>query len=409
MSKNARATAARCAVAVAATWAAGLAHAGWVPSLVQAATGQTFVQVVNDRGEAGGYVRTVATVAGRGGPRQVVTDHAFFFDGVGVTNDAALWARTGVQAKDINRSGQVLFGNFVSDHGVQSTVAGSATALNDAGQLAATVQVGLFADGVFHTALGRLDGSFQDLGALGGKVSQSQALNNRGQVVGFSQYPGSGTDIHAVLYDGQALIDLGQLLDPAAASFATGINDDGTVIGTVNTALGGRGFVYRNGAMALLALQGSTGQGTTTAAAVNAAGQVVATSCVLGALCEVLLDNQGQVSVLGRMAGFSTSAVGLNDRGQVLVQTEGTGDQDFGLWDQGTLLNLDDLVASLGFTDVTSATLASGYLAGYGTLANGQTQSFLLRDTGNSVPEPASALLVTAALAALVVPQRRKR
>jgi probable HAF family extracellular repeat protein len=396
----------RAAVAVAATGAAGLAQAGWVASSVQATTGQTFVQVVNDQGQAAGYVRTTSA-GGRGGT--VVTNRGFFFDGQSVVNDPSLWALTGAAATDINRSGQVLFGARLYSAGALTTVAGSPVALNDAGQTATIVQVGAYADGVFHAALGQADGSFQDLGLLGGKKSQAKALNNAGQVVGFSQYPGGGVGIHAVLYNGQTLVDLGQLLDPAASSFGTGINDAGTVIGSLLTASGNRAFVYRGGAMSLLALQGSTGVGTTTADAVNAAGQVLGTSCAGVALCEVMLDNQGQISVLGRLAGASTQGVALNDRGQALVSATINGDLDYGLWDHGTMLNLDELVAGLGFTDVAYATLANGFLAGYGTLASGLTQSFLLRDTGSAVPEPASGLLVLGALVALRAARRRGR
>jgi probable HAF family extracellular repeat protein len=415
----------RVAVAVAATVAVGAAHADWIAASVQATSGQTYLQVVNDQGQAAGFARTSSTRASRVGPVTTFSDRALFLDGQGVLSEVGLTGTStsatvkGASALDINRNGQVLFGG---SFGIRlyspgaltplTTVAGSPVAINDAGQQASTVQIGPYADGVNHLALGRTDGSFQDLGALGGKKSQAMALNNLGQVVGFSQFAGSpgAYDTRAVLYEGQSLIDLGQLLSPTASSFATGINDAGTVIGSLLTASGNRAFIYRDGTMSVVALNGGTGVGTTTAAAVNAASQVLLTSCAVATGCEVKLEDRGQISVLGQLAGVDTQGVALNDRGQALVSATINGDLDYALWDHGTMLNLDELVAGLGFTDVAYATLANGYLAGYGTLASGQTQSFLLRDTGNAVPEPASLLLSLGALGlAGLVGRRRTR
>ena len=413
----------RAFMAVAATGAVGLAHAGWVASSVKADSGETFLQVVNDQGQAAGYARTTGTRTVRGITVTTYTDQGLFLNSQGAIGRVDLSGTSSVAtdrkvyAIDINRSGQVLFGGSLGAqvYGAHAQtplnkLVFSPVALNDAGQQAGTAQIGAFADGVNHLVLGRTDGTFQDLGVLGGKTSQATALNNLGQVVGFSRFAGSPGefDNRAVLHDGQNLIDLGQLLSPTASSFATGVNDAGTVIGSLLTTSGNRAFIYRDGAMSLLALQGGTGAGTTSANAVNTASQVLGTSCVALALCEVMIEDQGQINVLGRLAGASTQGLALNDRGQVLVSANLNGDVDYGLWDQGTMLNLDELVAGLGFTDVGYATLANGFLAGYGTMANGQTQSFLLRDTGTAVPEPASLLLALAALGLVGVIRRRR-
>lgn len=375
-----------------------------MPTLVQAPSGQTFLQVVNDQGQAAGQARsgTGLCVGRRCDP---VVNRGILVDNGAVVNDPALWARTNFSATAINNAGQLLVGTTLYSGGQFSTLTGSPSALNALGQVASTVQVGAFAGTAttFHMALGQPDGSHLDLGRLGGAQSRAYSLNTAGQVVGWSHVAAGSPIAHAVLGDANGLLDIGQLLDPAVSSWASAVNDAGTVIGGVNTAQGTRGFVYRNGSASTLALNGSSGQGTTTAQAVNAQDQVLFTSCALGALCEVLLDQHGQLSALGRLAQlgteFSTTGVALNNRGQVLATAQVGADLDYALWDQGAWINLDSLVSGLGFTDVAYATLANGWLAGHGSLASGQTQSFLLRDTRMPVPEPGSLWLLAAALA----------
>ena len=70
-----------------------------------------------------------------------------------------------------------------------------------------------------------------DLGTLGGTNSYAIAINDRGQVVGYS-----GTDRgmtgHAFLYSDGAMTDLGTL-GGAVGSWASAINDRGQVVGYV--------------------------------------------------------------------------------------------------------------------------------------------------------------------------------
>ena len=72
-----------------------------------------------------------------------------------------------------------------------------------------------------------------DLGTLGGSQSRAWAVNDSGQVVGYS-YLIRNTTYHAFLYEGNSMVDLNTLLSPGSGwvlNYATGINDSGQVAG----------------------------------------------------------------------------------------------------------------------------------------------------------------------------------
>ena len=71
-----------------------------------------------------------------------------------------------------------------------------------------------------------------DLGTLGGAVSVAQAINARGQIVGFSET--SGGEIHAFLWDRGVITDLGASL--GTISYANDIDQSGRyVVGSVGS------------------------------------------------------------------------------------------------------------------------------------------------------------------------------
>ena len=71
-----------------------------------------------------------------------------------------------------------------------------------------------------------------DLGTLGGSNSYAQALNDRGQVVGFSNLAGDPWSYHAFSWtSGDGMIDLGTL--GGGSSIAYAVNDLGQVVGTL--------------------------------------------------------------------------------------------------------------------------------------------------------------------------------
>src|SRR5690349_15625110 len=78
------------------------------------------------------------------------------------------------------------------------------------------------------------DYTITDFGTLGGSSSFPSAINNRGQVVGYSFPPAIAT--HAFLWEDGTMIDLGTLTQGSYYSQAVDINDHGQVAGYSATA-----------------------------------------------------------------------------------------------------------------------------------------------------------------------------
>jgi len=120
----------------------------------------------------------------------------------------------------------------------------------------------------------RQDG-MKDLGTLGGNSSVAQAVNDVGEVVGYSATPPSGEE-HAFLWTPQnGMMDLGTLGGPT--SFAFAISNDGMVVGASVVASGAlHAFRWRLGrGMTDL---GTLSAGFSTAFGVNELGEVVGES-----------------------------------------------------------------------------------------------------------------------------------
>ncbi|MFL5397249.1 MAG: hypothetical protein ACJ79P_05020 [Myxococcales bacterium] len=87
------------------------------------------------------------------------------------------------------------------------------------------------------------DGAMHDLGSLGGAFARGQAVNEKGQVAGMSTLDrGADEPVHAFFHDGKSMKDLG-VLPGLPWSSATGLNNQGVVVGNVYAEInGGAGF-----------------------------------------------------------------------------------------------------------------------------------------------------------------------
>ena len=102
-------------------------------------------------------------------------------------------------------------------------VTNSGTGINNGGHV-----VGSFAA---HAAVWN-GTTIKDLGTLGGTVSGAQAINDAGQIVGYSET--STSTSHATLWDGDTITDLGTLGGLNSTAFS--INDIGRIVGVASTA-----------------------------------------------------------------------------------------------------------------------------------------------------------------------------
>ena len=207
-------------------------------------------------------------------------------------------------------------------------------AINDAGQVAGTLNPGQDPQVAPPRAMLYTPGvGTQDLGTLGGILSVAYALNEHGQVAGYST-TATGA-VHAFLWTpGAGMRDLG-VLDGGTSSRARGINDRGDVVGQSTLPRTGarepetHAFLWTPaGGMQDL---GALGSGLTSSVAydINNVGQVVGRSYSADQfvfpptdpefLSRAFLWSPGQgMQDLGALSGGHATAYAVNDAGQVV-------------------------------------------------------------------------------------------
>jgi probable HAF family extracellular repeat protein len=220
------------------------------------------------------------------------------------------------------------------------------TGINNFGQIASGV---IAQDGIYYPAVydGRTE-SITVLGSLGGINSsgvsgQALAINNVGQVVGYSYVP-SG-EWHPFLYNKGVMQDLGCLPNETAPcyAYALGINDIGQVVGGTGSD---HAFLYSNGVMAQIEPPNSSGG---RAYSINNHGQVVGYYYKANSGRAFLYQN-GTFTTIGSSASPYSVAFSINERGQVVGSTWLV-DKDRNVYEprafvyeNGTLINLNDLL-----------------------------------------------------------------
>jgi probable HAF family extracellular repeat protein len=177
----------------------------------------------------------------------------------------------------------------------------------------------------------------EDLGTLGGSRSGASAINDSGQVVGYSYLAGDQNN-HAFLYKDAKMIDLGTL--GGTSSKAKGINKSGQIVGWSDNSSGERRAFFYDSANGMKDLNdlipADSGWTIHEARAINNNGQIAATGwpptsrdpCNPDAgsgpdfdtalVLTPATTGKYEVQNLGTLGGDYSYATGMNDSGQVI-------------------------------------------------------------------------------------------
>ncbi len=272
----------------------------------------TLAQGISAKGEVVGYAI--------GGGTNVL-EHGFVCSNGVITDFAKMTGFTGwtaTWANAINAAGQVVGEGdppggdraFIYSAGQVTAFGGAvarASAINDLGEI-----VGWSSSRAFLYAGGVLT----ELGTLGGNNSYARSINTAGQIVGSSTTTNGET--HAFRYFQGQMVDLGTLGGSTSEAYA--INTTGLIVGS-STTVGGysHAFLYSSDQMLDLGTLGGT---NSIAFAVNANGNVVGSSSINGASHAFLYSN-GQMTDLNGLippnSGWELlDAKGINDAGQIV-------------------------------------------------------------------------------------------
>lgn len=318
-----------------------------------------------------------------------------------VVNDLGTMGGDSTSIQGINNSGQVTgFGNLTAggpnhafrtaanapinpltdDLGLLGGSSSTASAINNLGQVAAYERPAV---GSAEAVLVQADGSYQNLGDMGGAFPGSIAngINDLGQVTGAAGPPTGVCGVsHAYLTQPNAGLtaasDLGALY-VCGNSDGYGVNNLGQVVGYSNALLGTPliGFIRvqramfwsSNTGMVNLGVLGSTAAYPTffgnasTAYAINDSGQIVGQSSFNNMPGEFfthafLTTAAGPMQDLGTLGGNGASALSINKLGQIVGNSTTAADAALHafLSANGTMTDLNSLVVTPGWEIITA-------------------------------------------------------
>ena len=269
------------------------------------------------------------------------------------------------------------------------------TAINNHGDVAS----GMVVNGIYRPAIyDSMVRTFTTLGSLGGITpfgfsGVATWVNNKGESVGYSYV--NSTTRHAFLHVGGVMSDLGP---SGGFSYATGINDNGLIVGAGATTLSGssHAFLFENGTITDIDPFGGLGPGFSEshADAVNNRGEVVGSGLNSDGVFHGFLYRSGNVIDLGTLPGGRNSyAVGINQSGSIVGMADVPTDDCYPgelppchnfkpsafLYENGVMTDLNSVIpANSGWELVTAFGINSrGQIVGYGML-NGAFRAFVL-------------------------------
>lgn len=221
------------------------------------------------------------------------------------------------------------------------------------------------------------DWTLVDLGTLGGSNAFAGAISSGGRIAGCAET--SSGEIHAFVWQGGTMTDLGRGADAPGNSCALAVNDQGLAAGRASN---GDVVLWSGRGVQSLGFGGDVGD-------MNEAGVVVGARSVGGAQ-RAFVYSDGVVTELGE-ASLPGEATAVNSRGQVVGSING---RAF-VYESGTLRELGTLGGNMS---VARAINDSGDIVGQASNELGQPTAFVYRGSMQALPGPSysSAVAISA-------------
>jgi len=272
------------------------------------------------------HVNSLGQVVGAAGHPHGANTRAFFWQPAGGMQDLSnpLSGDYSV-AFSINDSGQVV-GAYNGEKGMRAFLWSKGKGFSDLGTLSnenSSIAYDINAAGQIAGVSGThavlwSQGHVQDLGTLGGRMSEAHSINSTGQVAGFAD---TAQGRHAFLWSDNTMKDLGTLPGDSA-SHANCVNDLGAVAGTSEGSGGTRPFLLtaEKGMQPLAVLAGAD---YSEAFAINNHGEIVGQSNAALGMRAVLWESSTRIVdlnevVTGLQPGVVlTGAFAINNKGQI--------------------------------------------------------------------------------------------
>jgi probable HAF family extracellular repeat protein len=317
------------------------------------------------------------------------------------------------QARGLNDIGQIAglsdlagdhgFHPFVYEQGVMTDLGvldgfstGQAFAINEHGQMAGTVYN---SSGTQVRAFLYDQGNMQNLGLLGGRMdgqSYGWAINDSAQVVGDSLFRpsrhGERARFRPFRFSDDFMQNLGALGGRGTSSVASGINDQGEVVGSSDIDEAGHdyhAFVWTVG-IGMVDLHEAMGAADCCSHAddINNLGDIVGrTHFPTVPAWRAFLFHDGVAINLGVLDGFvSSEALAINDAGEIIgFSFDDDGRSESFVYANGVMYPLKDALPPGWSAIAVGAVNSFGEIAGSGVFAGGARHAVLLRPETISV------------------------
>jgi probable HAF family extracellular repeat protein len=273
-----------------------------------------------------------------------------------------------------------------------------AAAINASGQVAGYSQAADGSTNAFLWTPGGKDGvasnpQMKNLGNLGSPACEGFSINSSGQITGYSDLSSSPTGLqHAFLYSGGKMSDLGVRLTVLVNSYGYGINALGHVVGLAYDATftAPHAFFFDGSHAMDLGLFG--GQGSS-ALAINDQDNIVGYYTDTNSLDRGFSYLRGTMTDLGTLGGGFSYPLALNNSNAIVggsyVDANNTIYHAF-IWTNGLMADLNGLLdqSGAGWTLIEARGINdAGQITGVGSIA-GVNHAFLLTPASTVVPAP---------------------